>query len=69
MSPISNEGRKLLEQCRVKNKTILSHEGRATKLKAKAKETLELHPKANADEELKQEIQMFETKWDQVVKR
>lgn len=69
VSPISNEGRKLLDQCRVKNKMILSHESRANKLKEKAQETLRSHVKANEDEDLKQEIEMFQTKWDEVVKR
>ncbi|CAL8109930.1 unnamed protein product [Orchesella dallaii] len=69
VSPISNEGRKLLEQCRVKNKTIKSHESRADKLKEKADEIMKIHTKAQEDEELKQEIRLFKTQWEEIVKR
>lgn len=53
----------------MKNKTILSHEGRANKLKEKSQEIMESHTKAKEDDELKSEINTFQTKWDQIVKR
>jgi len=68
VSPISNQPRKLLEQIRVKKKTMTSHEGRLGKLKSKATEVLEMD-NGKEDAELKAEFTQFSSRWDQTVER
>lgn len=67
--PISSEGKRLLEQCRVKKKTMVSHEGRLQKFKEKAEETYRKHTKAAEDTELKSDLDAFFAKWDLTAKR
>ncbi|XP_035715809.1 dystrophin isoform X4 [Folsomia candida] len=69
VSPISSEGKRLLEQCRVKKKTLLSHEGRLNKFKTKASDTFEQHKNAEEDAELKADLEGLFSKWDCIVKR
>ena len=69
MFPLSSEGKRLLEQCRVKKKTLLSHEGRLQKFKNKASETLEKHKAAVDDAELNNDLTNFHAKWENIVKR
>ena len=69
LSPISNEGRKLLDQCRVKKKTLRSHEPRVQKLKIKAEELFTSYDQANEDSELKCDVEKFSKMWDTIVDR
>jgi hypothetical protein len=69
VSPISTEGKRLLEQCRVKKKTLASHEGRVLKLKSKVGDLVEKYKKASDDQELKKDVDNFFSTWDNVLKR
>jgi len=69
VSPISNEGKKLLEQCRVKKKTLLSHENRKVKIRSKVDELVAKYKQASEDKELKSEVDKFFDNWETTVKR
>src|SRR5688500_11765338 len=68
LSPISNQPRKLLEQCRVKKKTIHSHEARVNKIKSK-KEEVKNSALGKDDADLNTEAEQFCSKWDKIVLR